>query len=676
MDESLPLRLEVQFNEQTRRFPMDPAIATYRHVYVVVKEAFQLAGNFRLTFQRGEQATQSDPVMMSLTSDWDFDAALQSVDTAVSLKEDPVLRLRVIDDREHVQEDKEEIAPEVEGVPCSTHKEGVSIHKDVGSVSRSLKSLPSVTPLATWGGRKSSSSISGKSLGDDWMIVEERPSAAACNNITNAKPEFLPTRIMKATLGKIVHTVREISRRRPLSRSDWMSYLDSKDPQLRPIIWRHLLGVFPPEISARKRARYVHKLHRNYSKLKESWQSKDQTELKQLSDMIMKDVRRTDRKHPYFSVDDGHSRLQKLFNVLMTYATNNPDVMYAQGMSDIASLFVVLYELEADSFVCFSQLMKRMKHHFLLESVAVTQKFSSLQILLKHVDPFYYNYLQQWDADDLLFCYRWLLLDMKREFEFNDALKVLEITWSVIPKVPGPGDEPYEPEFTTMDDITNDGTGNESPSGTGDHLFDMENEDGWQQPQDNEEEEEMKAVVEELNSIIPSDIISKEQHPPDEDDTCDDNSALLTSSSDQLSDSQCITTTAQTGSPTTTADDDKADHLADLSCALQTSSEISKQFDSFETLDSAVMIPSICGAGNPFTMFGCLTLLLVHKDHIMMNNLDYNELAMHYDMMARKTNFGDFITKTRSLFIKYLKSCRDTEEFTTFTAICNDEVAL
>ena len=33
-----------QFNEQTRRFPMDPAIATYRHVYVVVKEAFQLAG--------------------------------------------------------------------------------------------------------------------------------------------------------------------------------------------------------------------------------------------------------------------------------------------------------------------------------------------------------------------------------------------------------------------------------------------------------------------------------------------------------------------------------------------------------------------------------------------------------------------------------------------------------
>ena len=56
-----------------------------------------------MTFQRGEQATQSDPVMMSLTSDWDFDAALQSVDTAVSLKEDPVLRLRVIDDREHVQ---------------------------------------------------------------------------------------------------------------------------------------------------------------------------------------------------------------------------------------------------------------------------------------------------------------------------------------------------------------------------------------------------------------------------------------------------------------------------------------------------------------------------------------------------------------------------------------------
>merc|ERR1719270_2707436 len=36
-------------------------------------------------------------------------------------------------------------------------------------------------------------------------------------------------------------------------------------------------------------------------------------------------------------------------------------------------------------------------------------------------------------ADDLLFCYRWLLLEMKREFAFDNALRVLEVTWSSLP---------------------------------------------------------------------------------------------------------------------------------------------------------------------------------------------------------------------------------------------------
>ena len=36
-------------------------------------------------------------------------------------------------------------------------------------------------------------------------------------------------------------------------------------------------------------------------------------------------------------------------------------------------------------------------------------------------------------ADDLLFCYRWLLLEMKREFAFEDALRALEVTWASLP---------------------------------------------------------------------------------------------------------------------------------------------------------------------------------------------------------------------------------------------------
>lgn len=39
-------------------------------------------------------------------------------------------------------------------------------------------------------------------------------------------------------------------------------------------------------------------------------------------------------------------------------------------------------------------------------------------------------------ADDLLFCYRWLLLELKREFAFEDALKMMEVMWASLPYKP------------------------------------------------------------------------------------------------------------------------------------------------------------------------------------------------------------------------------------------------
>jgi hypothetical protein len=44
-------------------------------------------------------------------------------------------------------------------------------------------------------------------------------------------------------------------------------------------------------------------------------------------------------------------------------------------------------------------------------------------------------------ADDLLFCYRWLLLEMKREFAFEDALRVMETLWASLPPTYPEGDQ-------------------------------------------------------------------------------------------------------------------------------------------------------------------------------------------------------------------------------------------
>lgn len=105
-------------------------------------------------------------------------------------------------------------------------------------------------------------------------------------------------------------------------------------------------------------------------------------------------------------------------------------------MSDIASPLLVTMNDEAQAYICFCALMRRLSTNFMLDGIAMTQKFNHLAEGLMHYDPEFYNYLKSHQADDLLFCYRWLLLEMKREFAFDDSLRMLEVLWSSLPADP------------------------------------------------------------------------------------------------------------------------------------------------------------------------------------------------------------------------------------------------
>lgn len=84
----------------------------------------------------------------------------------------------------------------------------------------------------------------------------------------------------------------------------------------------------------------------------------------------------------------------------------------------------------------------------MLDGIAMTQKFAHLSEALQFYDPEFYDYLKQQQADDLLFCYRWLLLEMKREFAFEDSLRMLEVLWSSLPPEPPVGElSLFEKEF-------------------------------------------------------------------------------------------------------------------------------------------------------------------------------------------------------------------------------------
>ena len=102
-------------------------------------------------------------------------------------------------------------------------------------------------------------------------------------------------------------------------------------------------------------------------------------------------------------------------------------------MSDLLSPVLMIMQDEAHAYVCFCALMNRLKKNFMADGIAMTKMFQHLSEGLTYYDPEFFAYLKINQADDLLFCYRWLLLEMKREFAFEDSLQVLETLWASLP---------------------------------------------------------------------------------------------------------------------------------------------------------------------------------------------------------------------------------------------------
>ena len=149
-----------------------------------------------------------------------------------------------------------------------------------------------------------------------------------------------------------------------------------------------------------------------------------------LANKIQKDVWRTDRYHRFFS-GDSNRNIESMFNILMTYSLSN-DGFYAQGMSDLLSPILFVLRDEPLSFLCFQALMKRCNNNFEYLSEEISNKINLLTLMISRYDPVFWMYLNQCGAEQLFFTYRWLLIECKREFPFNDSLRMLEVMWSTI----------------------------------------------------------------------------------------------------------------------------------------------------------------------------------------------------------------------------------------------------
>ncbi|KAL8602471.1 hypothetical protein ACOMHN_065184 [Nucella lapillus] len=383
-----------------RKFSLDPQITSFEMLHGILDKAFEFKRDSDYTLNYAARDIRGQKIYLSMLSDWDMDAAFQSA-------AEPCLSLRMdVKPSDQELEDWDVIAPaEVPKLSLLHQAEKVSLLDAISShVGKTMSSMQRAIGLKH----------------SDRIFKPVKPPMA--------DKEF------HQYLDSAGYMVKPNEFRTSV-------YQGGIENSLRRVAWRHLLCVFPDNLSGRERFDYLKRKESEYHSLRDEWKERfdrgsTTEEVKHVAFMVKRDVLRTDRTHRIYAGGDDNNlnkNVESLFNILVTYALTHPDVSYCQGMGDLASPLLVIQKDEAQAYMCFCSLMSRLRYNFSADGTAMMTQFRHLAELLRVHDPDFYEYLQGINAHDLFFCYRWLLLQLKREFPFEDALYMLEVMWSTLP---------------------------------------------------------------------------------------------------------------------------------------------------------------------------------------------------------------------------------------------------
>ncbi|CDQ89164.1 unnamed protein product [Oncorhynchus mykiss] len=82
------------------------------------------------------------------------------------------------------------------------------------------------------------------------------------------------------------------------------------------------------------------------------------------------------------------------------------------------------------AYSCFTELMKRMNQNF-PHGGAMDTHFANMRSLIQILDSEIFELMHQnGDYTHFYFCYRWFLLDLKRELVYDDVFAVWETIWA------------------------------------------------------------------------------------------------------------------------------------------------------------------------------------------------------------------------------------------------------
>ncbi|KAF9147193.1 GTPase activating protein [Linnemannia schmuckeri] len=251
---------------------------------------------------------------------------------------------------------------------------------------------------------------------------------------------------------------------------------------IRIEVWKFFLGIYPWDSTESERVALRVSKAEEYYALKREWfddasVQEDEAFLEQKL-RIEKDVHRTDRTISFFASETlpnfsgdftgvgSNENLELLKDILLTYnvwaakspsdraastdkapkslpsdgsaagaalsSPVEPNLLegYVQGMSDLlAPVFAVMGD-EVMGFWAFVGLMEKTKKNFYRDQVGMQSQLETLCKMIQVLDPKLYKHLEKCEALNLFFCFRWLLIWFKREFEWVDIMRLWEVLFS------------------------------------------------------------------------------------------------------------------------------------------------------------------------------------------------------------------------------------------------------
>lgn len=205
------------------------------------------------------------------------------------------------------------------------------------------------------------------------------------------------------------------------------------DPSLRKLIWPFLLHCYSYQSTYDDRQQIDKIRYQEYQEIQHqriNMNPEDKEYFwRHVVCIVEKDVVRTDRANPYYA-GDNNPNINIMKNILLNYAVYNSRIGYSQGMSDLLSPLLAELNCEVDAFWCFAGLMQRSITVCTPTDTDMDRNLCYLRELIKIMIPNFYQHLDNHtDALELLFCHRWILLCLKREFPTDIALAMWQSCW-------------------------------------------------------------------------------------------------------------------------------------------------------------------------------------------------------------------------------------------------------